>query len=316
MVLKASVVITTKNRKNELRNAIASALRQTGDVEVIVIDDGSTDGTDVMVREEFPEVLLERSADSLGYVTQRNRGAALASGDIIFSIDDDAEFSAPTIVRETLAQFGKPQIGAVAIPYIEPHKEGGLRQSAPDAADIWIADSFRGTAHALRRDLFVKCGGYNGYFVHQGEEVDFCMRLMDAGYFVRLGTSAPIVHYESPRRDTRRIDYLGRRNDVLFVWLNVPMPYLPFHIVATTLNGLRTARTRNPAAMLKGLAAGYAACLRYWKARRPVRREVYRLARRLRKQGPMPLAAVEALLRNATGRSARKSQGHNCSAVL
>ena len=314
--MKASVVITTKNWKNELRNAIASALRQAGDVEVIVIDDGSTDGTDVMVREEFPEVLLEHSANSLGYVTQRNRGAALALGDIIFSIDDDAEFSMPNIVQDTLAQFSKPQIGAVAIPYIEPHKGGGLRQSAPDAVDIWIVDSFSGTAHALRRDLFLKLGGYNGDFVHQGEEGDFCMRLMNAGYFVCLGTSAQIVHYESPRRDTQRIDYLGRRNDVLFVWLNVPMPYLPFHIVATTLNGLRTAGTRNPFAMLKGLAAGYAACFRYWKARRPVRGEVYRLARRLKKQGPLRLEAVELFLRNATGRSARRLQGRNCSAAL
>ena len=47
--MKASVVIATRNRKNELRRAIASVVRQTDPVEVIVIDDGSTDGTSEMV---------------------------------------------------------------------------------------------------------------------------------------------------------------------------------------------------------------------------------------------------------------------------
>jgi len=292
--MKASIIITTRNRKDELRTAVASALRQTGDVEVIVVDDGSTDGSAEMVRAEFPQALLERSPTSLGCVQQRNRAAKVASGDILISIDDDAEFSAPSIVEETMALFSQPQIGGVAIPYMEPRKNTLIRQLAPDVDGIWVTDSFIGTAHAVRRDLFLLLGGYRGDFIHQGEEQDFCMRLMDRGYVIRLGTSAPIFHFESSNRDTRRMDFYGTRNNILFVWLNVPRRYLLVHLVATTLNGLRM--TRNLFARWRGMLMGYLDCLRHWRARRPVSREVYGLSRRLKKGPPLPIDAVAKIL--------------------
>src|SRR6185369_17133333 len=100
--MNASVIITTKDRKDDLRRAISSAIRQTRPVEIIVLDDGSNDGTADMVMSEFPNVRLEKTSKTLGLVAQRNRGALLCSGDIIFSLDDDAEFSTSHIVEQTL----------------------------------------------------------------------------------------------------------------------------------------------------------------------------------------------------------------------
>ena len=53
---EATIVIVTKNRKEELRDAVLSALNQVGRLEILVIDDGSTDGTSEMIRAEFPTV--------------------------------------------------------------------------------------------------------------------------------------------------------------------------------------------------------------------------------------------------------------------
>src|SRR5579859_1637302 len=94
----ATVVITTKNRKLELRNAVGSALSQSARPQVIVMDDGSTDGTRQMVEREFPKARLEYSESSLGYIHQRNRAAKLATTEFLFSLDDDAVFSSPRVV--------------------------------------------------------------------------------------------------------------------------------------------------------------------------------------------------------------------------
>ena len=127
--------------------------------------------------------------------------------------------------------------------------------------------------------------------------MDLCIRMLEAGYVVRLGRADPIHHMESPRRDLRRMDYYGRRNDILFAWHNVPMPYFPIHLLGTTLNGFASAfQARRLDKMLEGMACGYIDCFRWRTKRRPVSPEVYRLHRSLKKTGRALLSDVERLL--------------------
>jgi len=295
--MKASVVITTKNRKEELRVALRSAFDQSAQPEVVVMDDGSTDGTAEMVRGEFPKTVLHHFRDSKGYIVRRNEGAQLATGSVIFSIDDDAEFSTAQVVEQVLQEFNHRRIGAVAIPYTEPRKDNVERQRAPETSDIWVADAFIGTAHALRRDIFLKIAGYREHLVHQGEERDFCIRLLSKGHVVRLGTSDSIQHFESPKRDYKRMDYYGRRNDVLFAWQNVPAPWLLIHLAATTVNGLRSAfAVRRFKEMSRGIFQGYGDCITHRYARVPIPNRIYQLNRRLKKDGPARLADIEEIL--------------------
>jgi glycosyltransferase involved in cell wall biosynthesis len=293
-VADATVIITTKNRKDELRKAVASALQQDAHPRVLVVDDGSTDGTSEMIRAEFPAVQLERAEQSLGYIVQRNRGAFLAQTPFIISIDDDAVFSSPRVISQTIAEFADSRIGAVAIPFINVNQDNIVRQSAPDERGIYLTAAFIGTAHALRRELFVNLEGYREFFFHQGEEEDYCIRMLAAGYVVRIGHADPIHHFESPRRDWKRLDLYGRRNNVLFAWCNVPLIHLPGRLLAATINGLlHGIRLRRVLRMIHGLAMGYAAIFRYWRQRRPVSARAYRAFRRLRGQPTLELSAME-----------------------
>jgi glycosyltransferase involved in cell wall biosynthesis len=295
---QATVVITTKNRKQELRRAIRSTLNQTVVPRVLVIDDGSTDGTCVMVREEFPTVFIERSERSQGCIRQRNWAAELITTSVIISIDDDAEFSSPYTVAQTLQEFDDRCIGAVAIPFINIRQDNKIRQKAIDATDCYVAPSFVGTAYAIRREVFLSLGGYREYFLHQGEEEDLCVRMLNAGYLIRLGSADAIYHYESPIRDRYRMDVFGPRNLVLFTWYNVPMPYMPAHIIVTVVKALLYGvKVRCVHRKLYGTYLGCRALLHELHQRRPVSRQAYKVFRLLKSRGYAPISkARERLL--------------------
>ncbi len=292
-MLSATVVITTKNRKEDLAKALVSCTQQTVPIEILVIDDSSDDGTSEMICRSFPQVTVHSSEISRGYIVQRNAGARLAKGDIIFSIDDDAEFSSPTIVESVLKEFSDPRIGAVAIPYINVRQDEVVRQQAPDAKQVWLTNEYIGTAHALRKSAFWAAGGYRQVLFHQGEEGDLCIRMLEQGYVVRLGTSDPIFHHESPKRSHERINVYGQRNLMLFAWHNVPMPDVLIHLPITVLNGLFWGLQKGWLSFrLRGTLAGFVAIWRERAQRKPVSVGVSRLFRRLKKRGPLSMDAV------------------------
>lgn len=132
----------------------------------------------------------------------------------------------------------------------------------------------------------LKCGGFRSELVHQGEEQDLSIRMLDAGYFVRLGISGCIDHFESPRRDYTRMDFYGCRNAVLFGWQNVPWPFAVLHLIATTFKYATQVRTLGRLKnRLRGIGKGWR--LIGTAQRIPVSYKAYWLFRRLRRGGPM-----------------------------
>jgi len=297
MKVQASVVIPTRDRTEELRKLLRSALAQTIPVEILVMDDGTSDATAEMIHNEFPEVRYHRLASSRGPAYQRNRGIELASNDLVFPIDDDVLFNSPRTVEQTLPEFGHPRVGAVGIPFINVRQDQTVRQRPPEAKAIYVTHAFVGAAHAVRRDLFLKLGGFREHFFYMGEEGDFCIRMLSQGYVVRLGCADPIHHLESRRRNLSRAGFSGRRNDILFVWHNVPFRQLPIHLIGTTVNGIRSALSQGCFwSMLRGTWNGYVGCWKHRHEREEVSASIYQLYRRLKKEGPARLKDVEPLL--------------------
>lgn len=233
---KASIVITTKNRRDELVKAIESCLMQKGNPEILIFDDGSEDGTLQLVKDNYPTVRTHREENCIGLINARTKAAQLITGNIIFSIDDDAIFSQDNIIIDILKDFENPTVGAVAIPLINIKYSSEILQCAPDKKTIYYTQQFIGTAHALRKDIFHQIGGYRSYLVRQGEEMDYCIRMLDAGYLVKLGYSNPIIHNESPKRDPSKIKYFEARNNILFILQNIPILFLFPHLLFNLFN--------------------------------------------------------------------------------
>jgi GT2 family glycosyltransferase len=310
---RATVIITTKNRKSELRRAISSALQQTARPRILVMDDASSDGTALMVTQEFPSVRLERSHHSVGYIRQRNRAAEIANTPILISVDDDACFSTEYVVEQTLADFDHPRVAAVAIPFIDVNRSSSIRQKAPAPQPIYATYTYIGTAHALRRDLFLGLAGYREILTHQMEEEDLCVRLLEAGYITRCGRSDPIYHFESPTRSWTRMDYYGARNKVLYAWHNVPLPFVIGHLPVTTAMTLCFAwRPDRVLTRFRGVLDAYLLCLRRRAKRSPVACSTYRLSRWLKKCEAVSLDEIERWLPDTVSSPSPSSCDHDC----
>lgn len=296
MSIQASIVIPSCNRVDELRALIRSCLDQTVPVEIIVVDDAANDEVERMTRVGFSGVRYFRLGKAKGPAFQRNRGIELATSEIVFPLDDDSLFISPHTVEQTLAEFDHPRIGAVGIPYVNINHDARVLQAAPRDGAIHVTYGFVGAAHAVRRDVFLKLGGFREHFFYMGEESDLCLRMLSDGYVTRLGNADPIHHLESPRRSMKRASFSGRRNDIRFAWHNVPLPEFPLHLAGTTLNGFKAALTQGCfSSMVSGTAAGYTDLFRRWRERDPVSRRTYRLHRTLKKKS-LKLEEIEWLL--------------------
>jgi GT2 family glycosyltransferase len=185
------------------------------------------------------------------------------------------------VVAETVAEFDDPQIGAVAIPYVDLPDET-VRQRAPGTEGVYLVHRFRGTAYAVRRDVFLEVGGFRRKLFHQAEEGDFCIRLLGAGKVVRLGRAQPIRHHASASRNPERAWFYESRNGVLFAWHNVPMPQLLLQLAKTSIHALWLGRGVGRTALFaRGVAAGFAVAARDRRNRRPVDSAAWKLYRRL-----------------------------------
>lgn len=290
-----SVIFPTRNRRELLARAIAAAMRQTVPVEVIVLDDDSNDGTGNMIRTDFPSVRYERFDGPKGPSFLRNRGADLATGDILFPLDDDAEMISPETIEQTLTEFDKPCIAAVGIPYINVRVSPDVLQRSPRGQRL-VTSAFVGASHAVRKDVFQRVGGFREHLFYMGEESDLCIRMLAAGYVTVMGHADPIHHHESPLRNTRWSGLYGRRNDILFAWQNVPALDLPLRFVRATTGGIaHGVKRRKLLRAIEGVLWGYASVFRYFFKRSAVSRETYRLFRQL-SIAPQPLNEIRTLL--------------------
>ncbi len=295
-----SVVITSKDRPALLEKAIESVQQQTVTCELVIVDDGSQDSsTQEMMQQKFPNVVFHRNESPLGIIAARNHAFGLATGDIIFTLDDDAVFAQNDLVEKVLQDFHYPFIGVVTIPLIDHLPDGKVVQRAPIATtreeDFLCSCNFSGGANALRARVFKQIGGYIGNG-RQSEERSVAIRFAEQGLFIKIAEQCHIDHFPvaSNGNQNKRIVYFNTRNSLAFGWALLPTPDLWWHTLSTIINhlllGLKTGEIWDA---LTGCFDGIMDYFRLRKTRKPVSNEVYRLLRHLIKQKRFKYSALK-----------------------
>ncbi|MHA2010229.1 MAG: glycosyltransferase family 2 protein [Promethearchaeota archaeon] len=243
-----SFIIATFNRKKELRESINTILKQNySPIEIIIFDNGSTDGTFEMISKEFSEISslnYYKSMSNLGACLGKNEGIKRAKGEFMVIMDDDAEIKDKNSVQKILNKFEKDkEIGLLHLKSVNyytgitdrkefPHKNKSLN---PDRE--FETSYFVGVGHAVRKDVFNKAGLYPNFTPIWGGELDLSFRILEAGYKILYFPDVVLLHKVSPRGRVSKKKYWEKalENRIRTSIRNLPMRYVIVSSIIWTL---------------------------------------------------------------------------------
>lgn len=247
------------------------------DLEIIVVDDASSDETAGWLGARFPEARLIRLDTNVGFARAANAGLEAARGEFIQLLNNDAEVTAGW-ARAGLAPFDDPRVGSVA-PLVLVRRDPSRVDSAGDQyaffgwptkrghgepASDWLDrrpdDVFgpSGSSAFYRASALRDAGPFDSAFGSYYEDVDLAFRLRWAGFTCRHAPGSVVLHdisatYRHDRPDLQR--RLARNAEWLF-WMNTPPRWwpaaLPAHAVFLAVQAAWKARHRRLAPFLRG----------------------------------------------------------------
>lgn len=301
MTTGATIAILNYQRADVLRQAIRQALAQDyPELEVLVVDNASTDGSDRLVETEFPAVRLVRLPENIGCAA-RNAGVAAAKGEIVLTIDNDVLLTTPHDVRTVVEIFRqRPRVGCVNFMVLD----GDGRLSRRDwchprdgerfAEDEFPTDMILEGASAIRRGVFEEAGGYWPPLFLGHEGLDLALRVLDAGHELLYTPRVRVRHLASPdARPSSRIYYTFTRNAV-WIALRHHRPGRATGAIARSLAlmAFASARAGESRAFLRAVRDAVAGLGPVLATRRVLAPGTYRRLRDLRAHAPGWLARV------------------------
>jgi GT2 family glycosyltransferase len=278
--LRLSVVVVTANRREELLISLRSLEEQGAPFELVVVDNGSSDGSVASVRQEWPDSVIVALSENAGVAGGRNRGIEAASGDLLVFLDDDASFEAPDALSRIRARFeGDPSLGVLTaqarlFPSGEPDRAAIPRREKRVADSDCAVSYFCGVAFAARRDMLAITGTFPEDFIYYCEELDLAWRVIEAGYRIVWACDLVVLHRRSAlARPPGRWVYSNMRNRVRVALKYLPWRYvLSYAVLWWTWMFLYSVRRRFVADFARGLRDFAALVPATYAERRPLKR--------------------------------------------
>jgi len=165
-----SILITTKNRLEDLKYTLSSlkSILSRDDVECMICDDASNDGTSAFLKAEYPLIQLLRNETSKGLIENRNTMLGLTKARYAISLDDDSNFLSENPL-ETIASYFKSN-SACAVIACRIFWGKQIPESIDTKQTPEIVKSFVGCGHIWNMELWKTIGDYPSWFIFYGEE--------------------------------------------------------------------------------------------------------------------------------------------------
>jgi GT2 family glycosyltransferase len=262
---KVAVIILNWNGREVLAKCLDSVIRTDyPNLEIVVVDNASTDTSQAMVRDRYPGIRLVENRENLGYVSGNNVGIGSTRSDYVVLLNNDTTVDRAWIRELVKAAATDERIGVLGckvylmgtriIQHAGSHLSfvsGSLftrsmvedRGQFDEVADV---DYVSGEAIMIKREVLKKVGLLDPDYYAYWEDADFCWRARRRGYRVVYVPSSVVEHMVSASWDKRPIEakVLGERNRILFILKNFPYHHIigililePVHIARRMVDG-------------------------------------------------------------------------------
>lgn len=237
--MKASFVIVNYNRKAELAITIEKTLavikNNIEDYQIIIVDNASVDGSPAMVKERFPDVVLIENPVNTG-APAWNLGFAKAKGDYFIILDDDSHMESG--LNETLSYLdSNPDVGVLAL-----NITGGNYETS-EWIDLSETIGFIGCGAILRKVLYDKIGGYADWMFLYGNEWEYGLRCINAGYKIRYFKNSNVIHRTSKvNRTNKRLRFFTTKNEMGIVYKHFRKNRLKY-LLRVWVNNMKVIKT-------------------------------------------------------------------------
>lgn len=229
-----SVVIVSYNSRGDLESCLPTLLTQNLPLEIVVVDNGSSDGTADWLRLNYPAIRLIHNVANDGYAGGNNLGVKAAQGEYVFILNPDTEVypGAIATMLEVLQQHPSALVtpkllcadGTINACGNKMHVTGittcnGLGEPADTYNGVFPVCLLSGAAFLMARDVWNKIGGFGpDYFMYM-EDVDFSLRARLLGYDILCCAQAVVVHKWDLRLTAQKFYYLERNRLVTLLKL-------------------------------------------------------------------------------------------------
>ena len=295
-----SVLIVTWNRKDDVLETIQSVYEQAyRNIEIVVVDNGSTDGTVEAIQHSYPGARLVALDRNVGVSAGRNAGVAVARGEIIFCLDNDASPGHDTLLNLVHKFEARPEVGVINSKIVNAYTkelDGGpgwvySEKQKVNQDNEFLSWSFSEGGAAIRKEVFDQAGPFWELLFFGCEGQEFSLRVWDAGYRILYYPKAIVYHRASPQARVAHgeRDCLLFRNSLYIYVVRYPWWMMPWYaagkVVAAMIRGARRGYLRQTVRALLAILPQLPVLL---KQRRAIRFETARTYLRMQRQhGPL-----------------------------
>ncbi|CAJ0685214.1 hypothetical protein LMG18090_02672 [Ralstonia mannitolilytica] len=224
-----SIVVLTYNRAATVLETLGKLTALAEPWPIIVVDNGSTDGTADQIAARFPGVTLVRAPRNYG-AAGRNLGVASVDTPYVAFCDDDTVWLPGSIARAVDVLQRYPSVAVVAAHVVVGPTRRDDPACEPMAASTLPSEGLPGPALlgfmagacVVRARAFTEAGGYRRDLFIGGEESVLALDLVDAGWRIVYCREVVTHHNPSPVRDVMQRRALLTRNELLAAWLRLP----------------------------------------------------------------------------------------------